>query len=630
MKPLKLGVTPKLGLIFALFAAALLAGVGALVYNSGRRALEAATIAELQAKALEKEAALNAWVEERREDVTALAASPGLLHDVAALYNPEQAAAHRRLAAELRPHVAADGAYLEFFILEPETGEVMVSTNPAQEGKFKETLPYFLNGRRAPYIQNVYYSIAMQGPAMTAAAPLRSTEGRLLGVLAARLNLDQVNAIIRRRTGLHQSDDAFLVNTANLFVTQPHLLPDPAVLQRGVHTAAVKRCLTRSNGTINAADYRGAPALITYHWLPERQLCLIVKMDQAEALAPIHALGRDIALAGGLALGVASVLGFTLARTITIPIKQLVIKAQKIGSGQLDTRIEIKSGDELEQLAGAFNQMAAELQKTLVSRADLLKEVAERKRAEEKVHQLNLELEQRVVERTAQLEAANKELEAFAYSVSHDLRAPLRGIDGWSLALLEDYYEQLDQTARQYLDRVRFEAQRMGHLIDDMLQLSRLTRADMSQEWVNLSAIAQATATRLQESEPERQVTFILQEELSARGDPHLLEAVLSNLLANAFKFTGKTRRACIEFGQIEIQGERAFFVRDNGAGFDMAYAQKLFGAFQRLHKASDFPGTGIGLATVQRIIHRHGGRVWAEAQVNQGATFYFTLKEII
>jgi PAS domain S-box-containing protein len=256
----------------------------------------------------------------------------------------------------------------------------------------------------------------------------------------------------------------------------------------------------------------------------------------------------------------------------------------------------------------------------------LFQDVTARKHAEEEVRQLNLLLEQRIVERTAQLETANKELEAFSYSVSHDLRAPLRGIDGWGQALVEDYYEKLDEQGRLYIERVRSETQRMGHLIDDMLQLSRLTRAEMVKKQVDLSALAQDIIERLQQDEPQRKVIFNIQTGVTAEGDTHLLEAVLSNLLGNAFKFTAKRPEARIEFGQTEIQGQHVFFVRDNGAGFDMAYSQKLFGAFQRMHKASEFPGTGIGLATVQRVIHRHGGRVWAEAEVGHGATFFFTL----
>jgi PAS domain S-box-containing protein len=263
----------------------------------------------------------------------------------------------------------------------------------------------------------------------------------------------------------------------------------------------------------------------------------------------------------------------------------------------------------------------------IIGASKIVHDITERKQAEAEIQKLNSDLEQRVIERTTQLAAANQELEAFSYSVSHDLRAPLRGIDGWSLALLEDYGAQLDEQAHQYLDRVRSETQRMGNLIDDLLQLSRITRADMNKVQVDLSALTQAIVARLQESEPQRQIEYTVQGDLSAWGDARLLEVVLTNLLSNACKFTSKIPQARIEFGQTELDGQRAFFVRDNGAGFDMAFAKKLFSPFQRMHKASEFPGTGVGLATVQRIVHRHGGRVWAESALNAGATFYFTLE---
>jgi PAS domain S-box-containing protein len=256
----------------------------------------------------------------------------------------------------------------------------------------------------------------------------------------------------------------------------------------------------------------------------------------------------------------------------------------------------------------------------------LVTDVTERKRAEAQVKQLNAELENRVRRRTAQLEAANKELEAFAYSVSHDLRAPLRGIDGWSLALMEDYGGRLDATAHKYLERVRSETQRMGLLIDDLLQLSRVTRSEMNTAVVDLSSTAAAIAARLRHLAPGRQIEFVIENGVKAAGDGRLLEIALENLLSNAVKFTGPVEHARVEFGSTTSGGDHVYYVRDNGVGFDMAYSKTLFGAFQRLHKAAEFPGTGVGLATVQRIIHRHGGRVWAESAPNKGASFYFTI----
>ena len=224
------------------------------------------------------------------------------------------------------------------------------------------------------------------------------------------------------------------------------------------------------------------------------------------------------------------------------------------------------------------------------------------------------------------LETINKELEAFSYSVSHDLRAPLRAIDGFSRSLMEDHADRLDAVGKDLLLRSRNACLRMGQLIDDLLKLSQVARSELCHEETDLSALARLIGVELQKNQPRRKVSFKVTEGLVADGDARLLRIVLENLLGNAWKFTAKCAEAAIEVGMTQQDVNRVFFVRDNGAGFNMAYARNLFGAFQRLHSTSDFPGTGVGLATVQRIIHRHGGRIWAEGEVNVGATFYFTV----
>jgi len=264
---------------------------------------------------------------------------------------------------------------------------------------------------------------------------------------------------------------------------------------------------------------------------------------------------------------------------------------------------------ELGDLVGAFNGMLVQIEQR-----------------DRELRDARDELEHRVELRTAELAAANKELESFSYSVSHDLRAPLRSIDGFSLALLQDYGDSLGADARDYFGRIRAATRRMGLLIDDLLNLARVTRCEIRHERVNLTDIARAVEADLRKADSSRAVECHIQEGVEAEGDVHLLRVVLDNLLSNAWKYTSRHPSACIEFGQMNSNGDRIYYVKDDGAGFDPAYAGKLFGAFQRLHGASEFPGTGVGLATVHRILLRHGGRIWAESEVEKGATFYFTV----
>jgi signal transduction histidine kinase len=383
---------------------------------------------------------------------------------------------------------------------------------------------------------------------------------------------------------------------------------------------------------------------------PESSLILGAALSTAATVAGVRrtiglGLGASlVALAVGLWLGSASI-----TRMVT-PIKALTAAAASMGiaaasdrpmSGRdavlhvslgryLDAPVEAQADDEVGTLTRAFNAMAARLHgliENLQGSNEALEAANTRlRRADADVQALNVGLEQQVRERTAELEIANKELESFSYSVSHDLRAPLRALDGFSRALFEDYAGVLDDVGRDYLGRIRRASQQMGQLIDDLIDLARVTRVEIVRVDVDLSQLALAVVDELRASEPSRVFDFSITPDLQATGDPRLLQIVLRNLLHNACKFTGTRPVARIAFGETTRDGERAFFVRDNGVGFDEAYAHKLFGAFQRLHAAAEFPGTGIGLATVHRIILRHGGRVAADSHPEEGATFFFTL----
>jgi signal transduction histidine kinase len=369
---------------------------------------------------------------------------------------------------------------------------------------------------------------------------------------------------------------------------------------------------------LNKASMESTQLLAISQGVERRLVTQIMSMTQASASDARHlariTLARIIAAqqrTNALVVLLVALIGLVIGanfvfarRQILAPIRKLKQGAEAFALGDLSFRTGLSVNNELGVLSHTFDLMAARLADT------------------------KAQLEHK----SALLQETNQELESFSYSVSHDLRSPLRGIDGWSLALVEDYGDGLDATAHEYVARIRQETQRMGHLIDDLLQLARIARTEIRSEQVDLSALASEIAARLQQSHLDRAIEFTVAPALHCEGDLRLLEIVLTNLLDNACKFTGTRAQATIEFGAGMTldpdSGARcnAYFVRDNGVGFDMGHAQKLFGAFQRMHGANQFPGTGIGLATVQRIVHRHGGRIWAESTPDQGAAFYFTL----
>lgn len=358
----KIGLAHKVTVVFVSFTAVLLAVVGSLAYYSGRAALEEATVADLLSKAIEKETVLNRWLEERQKDIVVIAAMPHVADDLVRLAaaGAESAAgraAHDRLAGEFRLFIGQNMSNL--FVMAPQTGKIIVSTNPHDEGKFKEDRAYFIHGKSGPFVRGPYNSVDLGVPAITIAAPVRSPDGRLLGVLAGHLNLNEMSAVISPRTGPYQTDDSYLVNRSNLFVTQPRFLSDPAVLRRGIHTEAVKRGLKGENGHLFARDYRDVPTITVYRWLPTRHLCLVVERNENEAFAHSLTFGKIIILISLLALLVTSLVAIELARTITRPLIALQFGAARLGRGETDVRLDDSAGDELGNLAREFNRMAA-------------------------------------------------------------------------------------------------------------------------------------------------------------------------------------------------------------------------------------------------------------------------------
>jgi len=333
---------------------------------------------------------------------------------------------------------------------------------------------------------------------------------------------------------------------------------------------------------------------------------LFSQQVQIDSFQAIRNRGIAIAATG---MGLIAVFGLAFGYLLTYRLQKVVQAANRVAQGDYSVRTHLRKSDEVGQVGTAFDTMA---------------EVIARERRQ--LARVNSSLERRIEERTCELEDANREYEAFAYAISHDLRAPLRSVNGFAQILTDDYAEQLDDTARGYLERIRNSALKMANLIDDLLTLSRINRAEICNVSFDMSQVCYEVVEELRADAPAREVSIDIQPGMTVQGDPNLIRDALANLIGNAWKFTGKTPHAHIRIHSRLEDSETVYIVEDNGAGFDMEYADKLFIPFQRLHRERDFSGTGIGLSTVQRIIYRHGGNIRGTGKIGQGAAFYFTL----
>ncbi|MGR3175548.1 MAG: sensor histidine kinase [Candidatus Scalindua sp.] len=483
-------------------------------------------------------------------------------------------------------------------------GKVVSSTNEEIIGEDVSKHDIYIKSIRnaygETYVGHTYrYSFLDEDCIFISAPILDKHGGEKIGIIINAYDLASLNEITTNRVGMGETGEVYIVNKDKVMITESRFIED-VILNQVVDTEPVRRIVEYGKGAMTGIypDYRGIPIVGASADIPEFGWILLAEMDIAEAFAPLKLLRNLALILCGICSAVVISVGILFSISTARPINSLKYASEKIADGDLGHRVKITRNDEIGALANSFNTMTSKL----------ANEIAEHKRAED------------------ELAATNKELEAFCYSVSHDLRAPLRGIDGFSKILETEYEHKLDGQGMGYLKRIRAASQRMGQLISDLLNLSRITRREMKQKKVDLSAMVHKIAFALQKRQPERVVEFIIEEGISVSGDTNLLQIAMDNLLGNAWKFTEKHFQSRIEFGITKNDSGHVYFIRDDGAGFDMTYVDKLFGAFQRLHSLNEFEGTGIGLATVQRIIHRHGGRIWAEGAEEQGATFYFTL----
>lgn len=423
-----------------------------------------------------------------------------------------------------------------------------------------------------------------------------NVNGQTVGYVVERRRINnpvQTRQLVQLLTGLIGNEATILIGNADGSVWSD------------LETAI--RDVTINAGAGRLWEYERAGKPPSFAWatpINTTPWAVAIEFPKDSVLAPSQRLLVRLLLVALAVLVVSAAVGWSMTRRITTPLVEVTEASEAVADLRAHVHVEVEREDEIGRLADSFNIMAARVEQ---SRADL---------------------ELRVEQRTAELSSANQELEAFSYSVSHDLRAPLRAIAGFVQILDEDYGPRLDPEARTHLERVKVNAQRMGQLIDDLLSFSRISRASMSRQVVDLHAMAKLIAEETIAASG-RKIDLTVEPLPPCYGAPALLNQVFINLISNAVKFTSRAAEPAIHIGCTTKDGETIYFVRDNGVGFDERYADKLFGVFQRLHRAADFEGTGVGLAIVHRVVTRHGGRIWAQSKVNEGATFYFTLPTI-
>ncbi len=591
--------------------------LGALVFDHASDELRAVRIAQLENIADLKKDKIETFFNERKVDVISAQNFYNIKNNLPILdrsYNfrsgRDYATAKEMLDRQLKPLQEAAN-YLDIMLTNRD-GKIIYTASKSDEVELGSTLSdarALEEGKNGIYFTNVFQNRALGGRfEIIGSAPVRDLKGAFIGEVIFEIDMNPINKFIAETTGLGKTGESLIVRSDGdsvLFLSP--LRHDPSAALKKRVTFNDKKAFPAQmaahgkNGSGLTIDYNGTEVLASWRYLPQLRWGLVTKMDSTEAFAPISHVRNMAIIIGTIIMFLGVIAALLLAKSLSGPIVALQKGAEIIGGGDLSFRVGTSARDEVGQLSRAFDSMT------------------------ESLGRINAELKQKATD----LEAANKELESFSYSVSHDLRAPLRHISGFVELLQKESWENVDEKSRHYMTVIARSARRMGLLIDDLLAFSRIGRSEMNMRRTSCEELFREVIAELGTETKDRDVVWKIGTLPDVYGDPSLLRLAFVNLISNAVKFTKTRQRTLIEIGCLPDNDERVFFVRDNGVGFDMQYERKLFGVFQRLHPQDAFEGTGIGLANVRRIISRHGGRTWAEGAPDRGATFYFTLPAI-